>query len=223
MKFRLILPLENSLMISKIYNFFTFECYFNDFLSKENSCNSKLSHRERKATKRRPAHLIVWRGAEIAGRRGPIFGWDTALDWVEGFGLGATNAGRLIWSRWDCRTSFLPRRDERALEYFVDKSPNVRNGRERKENCWKIAKTKAYKWLELSENRQQVFHFNFMCWDLLKSGPKQVKLWFQSLEIFTVKLPLSEHTYQVMLIWIVGGKRTLPWGLIGPHNVYDNW
>ena len=37
MKFQLILPLEYSLTISKIYNLFTFECFFNDFLYKENS------------------------------------------------------------------------------------------------------------------------------------------------------------------------------------------
>ena len=36
MKFWLILPLENSLTISEIYNLFTFECFFNDFLWKEN-------------------------------------------------------------------------------------------------------------------------------------------------------------------------------------------
>ena len=40
---------------------------------------------------------------------------------------------------------------------------------------------------------------------MLKSGRKQVKFLLQSLEIFSVKSPLSEHTYQVTNFQIESG------------------
>ena len=159
-----------------MYPLFTFEWKFIDFLWKI------FRHRECLAFRRTP------RIASALSRHSALSG--ACPSWATGLGHNLRNS----------RPALLRESQGLNLVLLLTILPIWQNGQEKSENCVKNSKEQAFQVIELVKRQKSLPKRSYPSVTSIEIRWNRVKLRFQSLEMFSVKLPLSEHTYQVMLV-----------------------